>query len=86
MVEVRDVSLARRLWRRSRAYVSWAIIIGLALLDPGLILAAIFVSLLAAASFFCLGVIATTITTVALLKQWFPEHLRHIEVTPPHRR
>jgi len=86
IVEVKEVSMARRVWRKSRAYVSWAVVVGLALLDPGLLLAAVFVSLLAAASFFCLGVIATTVTTVALLKQWFPEHLRNVDVTPRRRQ
>jgi hypothetical protein len=57
-----------------------------ALLDPGLILAVLFVAVATAVSLFFLGMIATSLTTLAILSKVFPKHLRAPLRTPVSRR
>ena len=82
VISSRGPGWLRRIWLRGRGYISWALLLCLALLDPGLVLAVLFFAIAAAFSVFCLGVIATSLTTAALLRRWFPGRIKQVLLTP----
>lgn len=82
VISSRHPSWPRRMWLRGRGYISWALLLCLAVMDPGLVLAVLFFAIAAAFSVFCLGVIATSLTTAALLRRWFPGQIKQVLLTP----
>lgn len=83
VLSTRPAPAWRSFLRKHRRILSWALVIGVALLDPGLILAMFMALAAAAVSIFALGVIATTLTTVALLNRWRPGRYGQILRHPP---